>query len=96
MRMSDSFVHALNREFLATRHYAREIREQIEAAAEPAAEVVIDFSCVEAATLGFLDEMVCNLAVTRPVTVRGMNEDVAECIDVVVRRRELSGRVVRG
>jgi hypothetical protein len=94
--MSNPHVCTLNGEFFATRQYGREIRERIEAAAAPDVEVVIDFRSVESATLGFLDELVCNLAASHPVTVRGMNKDVAECIDLAVRRRELGGRVTRG
>lgn len=82
-------------EWFATRAFAQDIRERIEANAAADAVIVIDFQCVEAATLGFLDELVCNLALSRPVTVRGMNEDVAECVDLAVRRRDLGGRVIR-
>lgn len=88
-------VHVLEDTFLATRHYAQEIRERIVAAATSAAEVVIDFSQVEAAAPGFLDELVCNLAASRAVTVRGMNEDVAECVELVLRHRNMGGRVTR-
>lgn len=80
-------------EWFATRAFAQDIRERIEADAAADAVIVIDFQCVEAATLGFLDELVCNLAADRPVTVRGMNEDVAESVGHVVQRRELGGRV---
>jgi hypothetical protein len=83
-------------EWFATRAFAQDIRERIETGAAPDAQIVIDFQCVQAATLGFLDELVCNLAAIRPVTVRGMNEDMAECIDLVLARRDdLGGRVTR-
>lgn len=87
------YVHILDQPFYATRHRAGEIREQIEAAAAADRKVVIDFSAVESATLGFLDELVCNLAAVRTVTVRGMNEDVADSIGVVIGRRELTHKV---
>lgn len=93
--MSNPHTHTVGRDFCATRHLARETREAIEASVEPGAEVVIDFTGVEAATLGFLDELVCNLAVSRLVTVRGMNEDIAACIDLALQRRDLGGRVTR-
>lgn len=94
--MPDNPTHVLvapPRSFYATRAAGAELRRDVIATAAADAVVVVDFTAVESATGGFIDELICGLAEARHVTVRGMNDTVAETVARQVDRRQLAGRV---
>lgn len=77
--------------FLATRHLARQFREQAEAL-PPDESVLLDWTGVNAITVAFGDELAGKLAERdggREIRSTGMCPEVAETLDLVRRRRGL-------
>ena len=71
--------------FLATRDIGLRIRQ--DAAGKPC----LDFTGVEAITIGFADELVADLVERGAVTaITGMNDEVRDSIDIALGRRGLS------
>jgi hypothetical protein len=91
-------------QFLATRSKGRELRGELEdqVSREPANEIVIDFSGIEAMTISFADEFVgrfyASLAggnTTAPlVLLTGLNEDNLITVSICLERRDLAAAAV--
>lgn len=78
--------YELSSDFYATRYRAGCVRDKIEAMA-PDRAVTLSFAGVQAITGTFADELVCGLtAAGWQVTVEGANEDVADTIQLAMRR----------
>lgn len=91
------YEYALGRTYYATRAAGNEIRQMIAGAVEPGAQVVLDFGSVVAASIPFLDALVCGLVTAGyAVRVKGMDQDVADTMDQALARRSMAGKVTRG
>jgi hypothetical protein len=77
-------------EFLGTRHRGRQIYNDAETTLSGADTLVLDFTGVQAVTVAFADELVANLiARSGPrIVLAGMDEYVAESVEVALSRRE--------
>ncbi|WP_162788527.1 STAS-like domain-containing protein [Amycolatopsis albispora] len=93
--------------FLATRSTAKLARESLEHEASTAphdAEIIIDFTGVDAMTISFADEFLGKFYVAvatgdvavSAVLLRGLNEETLETMQICLDRRELMAATVDG
>jgi len=83
--------------FFATRAFARLVRARIEQTPDVnVAGVALDFTDVEAITVGFADELVAVLADRGLLlAVYGANPDVADAIGTALDRRKISRSLIK-
>jgi MarR family/STAS-like domain of unknown function (DUF4325) len=81
---------------LGTRGLGEKVAQEISEAAREAPALILDFSDVRVASSPFLDEVVCAMraaiadARQRYVLLANLNEDVADTMELVLKRREAS------
>ena len=79
---------------LGTRALGQRVAQEVDQAARKAPALILDFSDVRVASSPFLDEVVCAMRSAiadgrqRYVLLAGLNEDVADTIQLVLKRRD--------